>query len=164
MAGDLLHGVQDRRVVELALGVVILAQVLVLLLLAFAPVALFVAVFPGRGHDFLRGWLMRLAAFLLRKAIYSLILAVLLAVAAALQAASANLGWLLSFGLQALFSWAVFIYREELAGQLTAATAGPGPTAIAPARASPASTTRASSRAGRRARCAAAPAGCAVTG
>lgn len=105
---------------------VILAQVLVLLLLAFAPVALVVGVFPGRGHDFFRGWLMRLAAFLLRKAIYSLILAVLLAVAAALQAASANLGWLLSFGLQALFFWAVFIYRKELAGQLTTATAGPG--------------------------------------
>lgn len=105
---------------------VILAQVLVLLLLAFAPVALVVGVFPGRGHDFFRGWLMRLVAFLLRKAIYSLILAVLLAVAAALQAASANLGWLLSFGLQALFFWSVFIYRKELAGQLTAATAGPG--------------------------------------
>lgn len=105
---------------------VILAQVLVLLLLAFAPVALVVGVFPGRGHDFFRGWLARLAAFLLRKAIYSLILAVLLAVAAALQAASANLGWLLSFGLQAAFFWAVFLYRKELAGQLTTATAGPG--------------------------------------
>ena len=105
---------------------VILAQVLVLLLLAFAPVALVVGVFPGRGHDFFRGWLTRLAAFLLRKAIYSLILAVLLAVAAALQAASANLGWLLSFGLQALFFWSVFIYRKELAGELSAATAGPG--------------------------------------
>ena len=38
----------------LALGV-ILAQILLLSVLAFAPVALVVAVFPGRGHDFFRG-------------------------------------------------------------------------------------------------------------
>lgn len=103
---------------------VILAQVLVLLLLAFAPVALVVGVFPGRGHDFFKGWLTRLGAFLLRKAIYSLILAVLLAVAAALAEASAYLGWFMAFGLQALFFWAVFLYRNELTGKLTAATTG----------------------------------------
>ena len=40
----------------LALGV-ILAQILLLLLLAFAPVALLVGIFPGRGHDFFRAWL-----------------------------------------------------------------------------------------------------------
>jgi len=103
---------------------VILAQVLVLLLLAFAPVALVIGVYPGRGHDFFRGWLSRLATFLLRKAIYSLILAVLLAVAAAVGDATSNLGWLLSFGLQGAFFWAVFLYRHQLTGQLTAATAG----------------------------------------
>jgi len=103
---------------------VILAQVLVLLLLAFAPVALVAGIYPGRGHDLFRGWLSRLATFLVRKAIYSLILAVLLAVVAALQDATANLGWLLSFGLQALFLWAVFLYRHQLVGQLSAATAG----------------------------------------
>jgi len=85
----------------LSIGV-ILAQVLVLLLLAFAPVALVAGIYPGRGHDLFRGWLSRLATFLVRKAIYSLILAVLLAVVAALQDATSNLGWLLSFGLQAL--------------------------------------------------------------
>jgi hypothetical protein len=103
---------------------VILAQVLVLLLLAFAPVALVIGVYPGRGHDFFRGWLSRLATFLLRKAIYSLILAVLLAVAAAVGDATSNLGWLLSFGLEAAFFWAVFLYRHQLTGQLTAATTG----------------------------------------
>ena len=103
---------------------VILAQVLVLLLLAFAPVALVIGVYPGRGHDFFRGWLSRLATFLLRKAIYSLILAVLLAVAAAVGDATSNLGWLLAFGLQGAFFWAVFLYRHQLTGQLTAATTG----------------------------------------
>jgi hypothetical protein len=107
----------------LALGV-ILAQVLLLLLLAFAPVALVLGVIPGRGHDFFRGWLTRIAGFLLRKAAYSLILAVLLAVNAALAEATSNLGWLLSFGLQGLFFWSVFLYRHQLTGQLLTATAG----------------------------------------
>jgi hypothetical protein len=106
---------------------VVLAQVLVLLLLAFAPVALVAAIYPGRGHDLFRNWLTRLAGFLLRKAVYSLILAILLAVAAALQDASANLGWLMSFGLQALFFWAVFLYRRQLAGHLTLAATGAAP-------------------------------------
>jgi hypothetical protein len=105
---------------------VILAQVLLLLLLAFAPVALVAGAIPGRGHDFFRGWLTRLAGFLLRKAAYSLVLAVLLAVNAALAEATSNLGWLLSFGLQALLFWAVFLYRRQLAGQLLAATTGSG--------------------------------------
>ncbi len=108
----------------LSIGV-ILAQVLVLLLLAFAPVALVAGIYPGRGHDLFRGWLARLATFLVRKAIYSLILAVLLAVVAALQDATSNLGWLLSFGLQALFLWAVFLYRHQLTAVATSATTGP---------------------------------------
>lgn len=103
---------------------VILAQVIVLLLLAFAPVALVLAVFPGRGHEFFLSWLTRLATFLLRKAIYSLILAVLLAVAAALDSASADLGWLMSFGLEATFFWAVFLYRNQLTSRLSLATTG----------------------------------------
>ncbi len=107
----------------LSIGV-ILAQVLVLLLLAFAPVALVAGIYPGRGHDLFRGWLARLATFLVRKAIYSLILAVLLAVVAALQDATSNLGWLLSFGLQALFLWAVFLYRHQLTQVATSATTG----------------------------------------
>jgi hypothetical protein len=105
---------------------VTLAQVLLLLLLAFAPVALVAGAIPGRGHDFFRGWLTRLTGFLLRKAAYSLILAVLLAVNAALAEATSNLGWLLSFGLQALLFWAVFVYRHQLTGQLLAATTGSG--------------------------------------
>jgi hypothetical protein len=103
---------------------VILAQVIVLLLLAFAPVALVIGVFPGRGHDFFRSWLTKLAAFLVRKAIYSLILAVLLAVVAAVGDATANLGWLMGWGLQGAFFWAVLIWRKQLLGQITRATTG----------------------------------------
>ncbi|MDO8213909.1 type IV secretion system protein [Conexibacter sp. CPCC 206217] len=103
---------------------VILAQVLVLLLLAFAPVALVIGTFPGRGHQFFLDWLTRLATFLIKKAFYALILAVLLAVSAALQDATANLGWLMAWGLQAVFYWAVFLNRKQLVGQLGTAVTG----------------------------------------
>jgi hypothetical protein len=107
----------------LALGV-ILAQLLLLLLLSFAPVALLIGIFPGRGHDFFRAWLSKLAGYLARKVIYSLILAVTLAVSQALADATSNLGWLLAFALQATFLWMVFIQRERLTSDLLAATAG----------------------------------------
>ncbi len=105
---------------------VILAQVLLLLLLAFAPVALVAAAIPGRGHDFFKGWLEKLVGYLVRKAAYSLVLAVLLAVNGALAAATDSLGWLMSFGLQALFFWAVFLQRKALLEGLIGIAAGPG--------------------------------------
>lgn len=105
---------------------VILAQVLLLLLLAFSPVALVAAAIPGRGHDFFKGWLTKLAGFLLRKAAYSLILAVLLAVCAAIASATSELGWLMSFGLQSLFFWAVFVQRRSLSQSLVGIATGPG--------------------------------------
>jgi hypothetical protein len=109
---------------SLSIGV-ILAQVLLLLLLAFSPVALIAAVIPGRGHDFFKGWLEKLAGYLLRKAAYSLILAILLAVLGALSSATAQLGWLMSFGLQSLFLWAVFLQRKTLADSLIGIATGP---------------------------------------
>jgi hypothetical protein len=105
---------------------VILAQVLLLLLLAFSPVALVAAAIPGRGHDFFKGWLTKLAGFLLRKAAYSLILAVLLAVCAAIASATSELGWLMSFGLQSLFFWAVLVQRRTLSESLVGIATGPG--------------------------------------
>jgi hypothetical protein len=108
---------------SLSVGI-ILAQVLLLLLLAFAPVALVAAVIPGRGHAFFKGWLEKLAGYLLRKAAYSLILAILLAVNGALASATSQLGWLMSFGLQALFFWAVFLQRKSLADSLVGIATG----------------------------------------
>jgi hypothetical protein len=110
---------------SLALGVII-AQLLMLLLLCLAPVALLVGIFPGRGHDYFRSWLTKLAGFLSRKVIYSVILAVTLAVSQALAYATSNLGWLLAFLLQAAFLWTVFIQRKSLTADLLAATAGHG--------------------------------------
>lgn len=110
---------------SLSVGV-ILAQILLLLLLAFAPVALVAAVIPGRGHSFFKGWIEKLAGYLLRKAAYSLILATLLAVNGALASATTQLGWLMSFGLQALFLWTVFLQRRTLVDGLVGIATGPG--------------------------------------
>jgi hypothetical protein len=109
----------------LSLGVII-AQVELLLMLAFAPVALVAAVVPGRGHQFFKGWLAKLAGLLLRKAAYSLILAILLAVCAAISEATSELGWLFSFGLQCAFFWTVFLRRRSLTDGLVGAVTGPG--------------------------------------
>jgi hypothetical protein len=108
----------------LSLGVIV-AQVELLLLLAFAPVALVAAVVPGRGHQFFKGWLAKLAGLLLRKAAYSLILAILLAVCAAISEATSELGWLFSFGLQCAFFWTVFLRRRSLTDGLVGAVTGP---------------------------------------
>jgi hypothetical protein len=104
---------------------VILAQILLLTALAFAPVALLIGIFPGRGHEFFRTWLSKLAGYLVRKVVYSLILAVVLAVSQALADATSNLGWLLAFVLQAAFLWTVFLQRNRLTADFLAATVGP---------------------------------------
>jgi TrbL/VirB6 plasmid conjugal transfer protein len=104
---------------------VILAQILLLTALGFAPVALLIGILPGRGHEFFRTWLSKLAGYLARKVVYSLILAVLLAVSKALADATSNLGWLLAFALQAAFLWTVFLQRNRLTADFLAATVGP---------------------------------------
>jgi hypothetical protein len=108
---------------SLAIGV-ILSQVLLLLLLAFSPVALVAAAIPGRGHDFFKAWLEKLAGYLLRKAAYSLVLAVLLAVNSAIADATSQIGWLFAFGLQAAFFWTVFLQRRTLTGGIIGIATG----------------------------------------
>jgi TrbL/VirB6 plasmid conjugal transfer protein len=106
---------------------VLMASMMVLLLAGFSPVALIAAMIPGRGHEFFKNWATQLVTYLVRKAAYSLVLAILLAVLAALQDATSNLGWLLSFIVQSLLLWMVFLRRQELAGQITSAIAGRQP-------------------------------------
>jgi TrbL/VirB6 plasmid conjugal transfer protein len=108
----------------LSLGI-ILASLELLLMLGFAPAALLIGIFPGRGHAFFRAWLAKLAGYLARKVIYALILAVILAICQALDDATSNLGWLLTFALQAAFLWSVFLQRKKLTNDLLHATAGP---------------------------------------
>jgi hypothetical protein len=106
---------------------VVMAQIVVLLLAAFSPVALVAATIPGRGHDLFRAWASHLVTYLTRKAAYSLILAVLLAVLSALEDATSAMGWLASFSLQAALLWMVFLSRHKLANQLTTTLGGHQP-------------------------------------
>jgi len=103
---------------------VILAQVLALVLLAFAPVALVIGAIPGRGHAFFWSWLQKLATALFVKLIYSLLIAVVLTVAAALVKATGQLGFLFAFLLETIFFWAIFVYRHKLTDRLVLATTG----------------------------------------
>jgi hypothetical protein len=107
---------------------IILAQVVALVLLGFAPVALVVGIFPGFGHAFFRAWLGKLATAVFIKALYSLVLAIVVAVSAALAGATDSLGFLFAFGLQTIFFWAIFLYRKQLTGRLVS-SAGGGPQA-----------------------------------
>jgi hypothetical protein len=103
---------------------VILAQVVALVLLGFAPVALIIGIFPGAGHEFFRGWLAKLATAVFIKALYSLVIAIVVAVSAALTGATGSLGFLFAFGLQTLFFWAIFVYRKQITARLVSATTG----------------------------------------
>jgi hypothetical protein len=96
---------------------IILAQVMALLLLAFSPVALLIGIFPG-GQAFFKTWLGKLGTALFIKALYSLVLGVLIIVSVALSDATGSMGFLFAFGLQAVFFWAVFAYRKRLRGHL----------------------------------------------
>ena len=102
----------------------ILAQVVALVLLGFAPVALIIGIFPGAGHAFFRGWLTKLATAIFIKALYSLVIAIVVAVSAALTASTGSLGFLFAFGLQTIFFWAIFLNRKQIANRLVAATTG----------------------------------------
>lgn len=103
---------------------VILAQVVALVLLGFAPVALIIGIFPGAGHAFFKSWLSKLATAIFIKALYSLVIAIVVAVSAALTASTSSLGFLFAFGLQTIFFWAIFLYRKQITGRLVAATTG----------------------------------------
>ena len=103
---------------------VILAQVVALVLLGFAPVALVIGIFPRAGHDFFRNWLGKLATAVFIKALYSLVIAIVVAVSAALASSTASLGFLFSFALQAIFFWAIFLYRRQITARLVTATTG----------------------------------------
>jgi hypothetical protein len=103
---------------------VILAQVVALVLLGFAPIVLVVGIFPGAGHAVFRSWLTKLATAVFIKALYSLVIAIVVAVAAALTSATDSLGFLFAFGLETVFFWAIFMYRKQITSRLVGATSG----------------------------------------
>ena len=93
-------------------------------MLGFAPVALVIGIFPGAGHHFFRNWLGKLGAAIFIKALYLLVIAIVVAISAALTSSTTSLGFLFAFGLQAVFFWAIFLYRKQITARLVAATTG----------------------------------------
>jgi hypothetical protein len=104
-------------VLSLASLVIILAMVIVLLLITFSPVFLVLAIFPP-AHHLVKAWLTKLAVAVFIGAFYALGISAIVAVSAALLAASAVTGFLLSYGLICAFWWSAFLLRKKIFGAL----------------------------------------------
>jgi hypothetical protein len=99
----------------------LLAQaVLALLLLLCAPAMLLAPAFGDAGRGVFLGWAKRLAAAIVAKAIYALLLALVL-VTAGLLAQFESLGFMGLWLLQCTLWWGLFLQRRQLTGFLTAA-------------------------------------------
>jgi hypothetical protein len=92
----------------------VIAQVLALVIFAFAGVLAIVGWIPGVGHDAFRAWISRLGLVLFAGALYALALGIIVAISGALANAVDTLGWLYSWGLQSVFFWSVLLYRKKL--------------------------------------------------
>jgi hypothetical protein len=103
---------------------IVLAQVLALVLLAFAPIALLVGIFPGAGHAFFRNWLGRLGVAIFIKALYSLILGIVVIVSSGLADATTTMPFGIAYGLQAGFFWALLLYRKKMWAMASRAAVG----------------------------------------
>jgi hypothetical protein len=92
----------------------LLASVLALLLLLFAPAMLLAPAFGEAGRATFIAWGRRLLGALATKLVYALFLAVVLTAAATMQ--RLDVGWFGTWLLQIAFWWGVLIKRHELIG------------------------------------------------
>jgi hypothetical protein len=99
----------------LAVGI-ILSGIIALLLLGFAAFTILAACIPRWGHAAFRRWLGKMALAIAAKLGYSIIVAVLMALCIGLAAATATLGFLVSFGMQCAICWIAFAKRQQLFG------------------------------------------------
>ena len=91
---------------------------LALILLLFAPAMFLAPAFGDSGRGAFVAWGKRLLAAIVAKAIYSLLLAVVL-VAAGVLAQLKSLGFFAVWLLQITFWWGLFLKRDEIVGWLT---------------------------------------------
>lgn len=92
----------------------LLASVLALLLLLFAPAVMLAPAFGETGRATFIAWFKRLAGALAAKLIYALLLSVVLVAAAMLR--RLEIGWFGTWLLQIAFWWGVLLKRHELIG------------------------------------------------
>lgn len=105
----------------LAFGMVI-AQVMVLGLLLLVPVMALAAWIPGPGHRMFEGWLKLLGSYVVRKAVYALVIFIVVTAAASLATVPALGGW--AFVLAAAFYWAVILKHKAIVTKLTGSSHG----------------------------------------
>jgi hypothetical protein len=94
--------------------------ILALVLLLLAPAMLLAPAFGDSGRRTFVGWTKRLLAAIVAKAIFALLLALVL-VAAGVLARLDSIGWFATWLLQTVFWWGLFLKRGEFIGWLTVA-------------------------------------------
>jgi hypothetical protein len=104
-------------VLSVASLVIILAMVIVLLMVMFSPVFLVLAIFPP-AHHLVKAWLTKMLVAIFVGTFFALGISAIVAVSAALMAASAVTGFLLSYGLICAFWWSPFILRKKIFGAI----------------------------------------------
>jgi hypothetical protein len=98
---------------------VLVQGIMTLVLLLGTPAMLFAPAFGDGGRSLFRKWAMRLFAALVSKAIYALLLAIVLAIGAVLAQLDGSLPWFVTWIVQIVFAWGIVIKRGELLGWLS---------------------------------------------
>jgi hypothetical protein len=98
---------------------VLVQGIMTLVLLLGTPAMLFAPAFGDSGRSLFRKWAMRLFAALVSKAIYALLLAIVLAIGAVLAQLDGTLPWFVTWIVQIVFAWGIIIKRGELLGWLS---------------------------------------------
>lgn len=98
---------------------VLFQGLLTLVLLLGAPVMLLAPAFGQQGRTLFAAWAKRLLAAAVAKAIYALLLAIVLAVSAIIGQLDGTFPWLAVWLISAVFWWGVLLKRSELLGWLS---------------------------------------------
>ena len=109
---------------------VLLQGLLTLVLLLAAPVVLLAPAFGEQGRALFAGWAKRLLAAVIAKAIYALLLAIVLAINAIIGELDTTFPWLAVWLISAVFWWGVLLKRSELLGWLSLGTHAKGDSSL----------------------------------
>ncbi len=98
---------------------VLVQGIMTLVLLLGTPAMLFAPAFGDGGRSLFKKWALRLFAALVSKAIYALLLAIVLAIGAVLAQLNGSLPWFVTWIVQIVFAWGIILKRGELLGWLS---------------------------------------------
>jgi hypothetical protein len=93
---------------------IIVAQLIALVVLGFAPFVLLASCLPGPGHGMALGWLSKLFSTLTVKVVYSFTLAIVVTIGLSLLETTAAIGWMWSLIFTALYYWSLFFARHRI--------------------------------------------------